>query len=785
MASRTANDAVGVLLGEAVSGNINERFADMVNIASAIANRAKATGRSIQSIISAKNQFSSFGKPVPKGSEIFEGLAKAAWDHVERFGPTHTGTYFATPAAVANLPKGLRAVTASRGHIFFSDPKNRAIRTSFGYVTPSVDDQDRVTRPAASPRTALDAMLGPATAPQSSTEAGSAFTNPLGYADMDVKSNFGPRRSPMGIGSRNHQGVDLSLGDAGSPAEATAPGTVTFAGRMGGYGNTVEVTHPNGMVSRYSHLQDINVKQGQTIARGTPVGIVGMTGTATGPHLHFEVRDQAGRAVNPAALMSLASRPVPTPSPRPSQATPPAIDMARFGGQAMPDPARFAGPALFAPAAPVSPAPAATRTGFGGLPGMPGARYSASSGVPGSAYASLFSPQAATMPGGATANRFSSTPDAQRLNVDRFQGPVSMPVSPAEGFNSAIAGVAAKTDRLARPEPSVAAPLGGIYTPADGFASVTGEPQVAAKQDRLSPAPAAPPARSFAELTTGRPPGLTRADAGTMGTATAPPRNVTTAPASLGDVGPIGTAIDSVLSQGAATPNMVDPIAGMNAFAPVDTPLMPEALQMALAPEETIAPPAPALPAPRVVRDMPVAGTWAPDQTVTPPAFTAADVYSGAATSGLASDGSTVSRDPFGRVSVTNKYGATTTQGPFGNSVSWSGPPGANDPWDGMRSDGGLFGGLGSALGGLVSSPRAADIAKDVTGSVIGGGLGSMIAGPIGGLIGAAIGRNMMNDGKSFGGLGGLGGMSGTSRSGSPNRSPGRSPTGRSDTVGR
>ncbi len=78
---------------------------------------------------------------------------------------------------------------------------------------------------------------------------------------------------------------------SGTPVRSIGDGVVIFAGRKGGYGNAVEVRHPNGFVTRYGHLRGF----AKGIARGTRVnieqtiGYVGMTGLATGPHLHFEV----------------------------------------------------------------------------------------------------------------------------------------------------------------------------------------------------------------------------------------------------------------------------------------------------------------------------------------------------------------------------------------------------------------------------------------------------------------------------------------------------------------
>jgi len=103
---------------------------------------------------------------------------------------------------------------------------------------------------------------------------------------------FGPR------GDRFHMGVDL-VAAMHEPVVAAAPGRVTWAGPMaGGWGNLVTITHAGGVRTLYAHLSKIDVKVGDWLAAGTLVGLVGATGDATGPHLHFEVRVR-GAAVDP------------------------------------------------------------------------------------------------------------------------------------------------------------------------------------------------------------------------------------------------------------------------------------------------------------------------------------------------------------------------------------------------------------------------------------------------------------------------------------------------------
>lgn len=117
-----------------------------------------------------------------------------------------------------------------------------------------------------------------------------------------TSSGFGPRRNPFTGKDQNHDGIDFAA-PAGSSIVASAAGTVKRVGTdPKGYGNFVEIEHPNGVVTRYAHASDISAKVGQQVNAGDPIGAVGSTGRSTGPHLHFEVlRD--GKAVDPTAFL--------------------------------------------------------------------------------------------------------------------------------------------------------------------------------------------------------------------------------------------------------------------------------------------------------------------------------------------------------------------------------------------------------------------------------------------------------------------------------------------------
>lgn len=112
-----------------------------------------------------------------------------------------------------------------------------------------------------------------------------------------ISSYYGYRISPGGIGSTFHEGVDIAS-DYGTPISATAAGTVTQAGWVGGYGYLVEVKHADGIVTRYGHNSAVLVYEGQHVDQGSMIALMGSTGNSTGPHCHYEVRIH-GEAVDP------------------------------------------------------------------------------------------------------------------------------------------------------------------------------------------------------------------------------------------------------------------------------------------------------------------------------------------------------------------------------------------------------------------------------------------------------------------------------------------------------
>lgn len=104
-----------------------------------------------------------------------------------------------------------------------------------------------------------------------------------------ISSGFSMRFHPILQKWRAHLGTDFAA-STGTPARTIGDGVVEFSGVQNGYGNVVFIKHRNGHETVYAHLSKISVQRGQNVTQGQQIGLVGSTGWATGPHLHFEFR---------------------------------------------------------------------------------------------------------------------------------------------------------------------------------------------------------------------------------------------------------------------------------------------------------------------------------------------------------------------------------------------------------------------------------------------------------------------------------------------------------------
>lgn len=122
-----------------------------------------------------------------------------------------------------------------------------------------------------------------------------AFAAPIqGYS---VNSRFGPRRLSFERSARMHEGLDYAA-PSGTPILAAAQGRVIRTGVSSSYGRFVEIQHANGVTSFYAHMSRADASEGDMVAAGDPIGLVGSTGRSTGAHLHFEIR-RDGQQINP------------------------------------------------------------------------------------------------------------------------------------------------------------------------------------------------------------------------------------------------------------------------------------------------------------------------------------------------------------------------------------------------------------------------------------------------------------------------------------------------------
>lgn len=126
----------------------------------------------------------------------------------------------------------------------------------------------------------------------------------MGY----YSSNYGYRVDPITGRSTFHTGVDL-IAPPGTPVVAAAGGVVATVAYVAEYGNIVDVDHDNGLTSRYAHLSRSVVRVGDVVMKGQKIALVGNTGRTTGPHLHFEVREN-GIPLNPNKFLSLGKNDV-------------------------------------------------------------------------------------------------------------------------------------------------------------------------------------------------------------------------------------------------------------------------------------------------------------------------------------------------------------------------------------------------------------------------------------------------------------------------------------------
>jgi len=188
-------------------------------------------------------------------------------------------------AATAS-PYSLAAFAAVGGAVVVWGAVNAV--TAIGAMNAELD------KPAPAP------TIAPAAAPEPPPPA-FVFDAPL--PGRVINSPFGLRQMPWEENGRLHEGVDIAA-PAGAPVHVATDGVVTRSGVSGTYGRFVEVAHKDGFRTLYAHLgRDAGLKRGTYVKRGAVVAYVGDSGRSTGSHLHFELRNKAGKPLNPALFM--------------------------------------------------------------------------------------------------------------------------------------------------------------------------------------------------------------------------------------------------------------------------------------------------------------------------------------------------------------------------------------------------------------------------------------------------------------------------------------------------
>ncbi len=173
---------------------------------------------------------------------------------------------------------------------------------------PTLPEEDRVVRRSEEIRVDLNALIRRANLLSSSFEEAAdslashserlAATPSIMPTQGWLTSAFSSMREhPILHVARPHEGIDVTA-PMGSPIEAPAAGVVIDAGWETGYGNTVRIDHGYGIVTKFAHASKLLVRRGQRVSRGQRIALVGNSGLATGPHLHYEVHVN-GRPVDP------------------------------------------------------------------------------------------------------------------------------------------------------------------------------------------------------------------------------------------------------------------------------------------------------------------------------------------------------------------------------------------------------------------------------------------------------------------------------------------------------
>lgn len=193
-----------VVAAEAGGKTLKDRFQAMKDVFSAVYNRSVQTGVPVKDITSVKSQFSAYNETMPAGTQSLVSMAQRAIDSVLANGPTHKGTYYATPDRVSKLPSGLQAVkTSIDGMKYYSDPKNRSIITASGTKKPSATNASYAKNLPASTNAV------PSGRPARSREI---FDNIAAGRNIQVSKPFSPEKYASAVAPREVDPGPLTRG---------------------------------------------------------------------------------------------------------------------------------------------------------------------------------------------------------------------------------------------------------------------------------------------------------------------------------------------------------------------------------------------------------------------------------------------------------------------------------------------------------------------------------------------------------------------------------------------
>jgi murein DD-endopeptidase MepM/ murein hydrolase activator NlpD len=271
-----------------------------------------------------EERISKYRKSIDKVAGELETRQKMVEDAVEQFGgdvppTTEAGSGAATAKKIgAALPEAARLAAVEARQValaehltriaesrsqkaaaaireFGLDPKSLASEAQTGMGGPFIPFFGEKEKSVRDPR--FTAMFVAVEQMEAMERALAGIPTSMPASVMLMSSGFGYRSDPFTGGGAMHGGLDFK-GPHGTEILAAADGVVTSAGWQGGYGKCIEITHANGLVTRYAHLSGLEVTVGQGVKRGLQIGRMGSTGRSTGSHLHFEVR-MNGQAINP------------------------------------------------------------------------------------------------------------------------------------------------------------------------------------------------------------------------------------------------------------------------------------------------------------------------------------------------------------------------------------------------------------------------------------------------------------------------------------------------------